>query len=405
MVMLLIVGHYNAKPSSKLPLTAFTKWCPQENGVKSFGNAERVVNLALERLSQSQITLFQYHAWDYSDDAFLHNISHLRELQNRGKIAHIGLINTNTAHLKMLIDSGFNIATNQVSCSIIDRRITRQSEPVDINELNRSLRKYLRFIRAAGGWEAYQNVLQALELISKKHSVSISAIAMRYVLDIPSVKGVIVGTRFGRNSEAYMIENLKVFSFSLDEEDKAQIAKAQGALKDLPGDCGDKYRRPPFLTAAGDLRDHLTESDRNREVQCLSGSMWEPVAGYCRAVRVGNSIHISGTTANSPIETIVNIGGSSAGSQAVRILDIIEGALKALGSCMKDVVRTRVMIEDLKYCEQVARFHGWKFRCEGIMAANTLVTAHIMGDEMLVEIEAWAEAGSGQNGILRIEKW
>ncbi len=71
---------------------------------------------------------------------------------------------------------------------------------------------------------------------------------------------------------------------------------------------------------------------------------------------------------------------------------------------MKDVVRTRVMIEDLKYCEQVARVHGWRFGCEEIMVANTLVAAHIVGNEMLVEIEAWADAGSGKQCVLRIDK-
>ena len=119
---------------------------------------------------------------------------------------------------------------------------------------------------------------------------------------------------------------------------------------------------------------------------------------------MGKSIHVSGTTANSPVSSMANVGGSSAGSQTVWILNIIEGALKALGSCMKDVVRTRILIEDLMYCEEAARAHGWRFGCEGIWVANTLVAAHIVGEEMLVEIEAWAEVGSGRQGVLRIEK-
>lgn len=101
---------------------------------------------------------------------------------------------------------------------------------------------------------------------------------------------------------------------------------------------------------------------------------------------------------------MVNIGGSSAGSQTVCILDIIEGALKALGSCMKDIVRTRILVEDLKYCEEVAHAHGRRLRCEGILVANTLVSAHIVGEQMLVEIEAWAEVGSARHGVVRIEK-
>lgn len=249
-------------------------------------------------------------------------MTHLKKLQRIGKIAHIGLTNTDAAHLKMLIDSGFNIATNQVSCSVVDRRITRgplnelclkngvgvlcygtllggflsekwlgEPEPADINELNWSLRKYLRFIWAAGGWEIYQNVLRVLAAISNKHGVSISAVATRYVLDIPSVKAVIVGTRLGASSAAYTMSNLQAFSFSLDEEDNAQIAKAQELLTDLPGDCGDEYRRPPYLTAAGNLIDHLIETDRYRRlrdaiedgqrVEYSSCSKWEPIAVSC----------------------------------------------------------------------------------------------------------------------------
>jgi enamine deaminase RidA (YjgF/YER057c/UK114 family) len=99
---------------------------------------------------------------------------------------------------------------------------------------------------------------------------------------------------------------------------------------------------------------------------------------------------------------MTHMGGSSAGSQAVWILDIIEHALKALGSSMKDVVRTRLLVETLDDCEQVSRAHGWRFGLEGILPANTLVTAHIVGEKVLVEIEAWAEVGSGKRGVLRI---
>jgi hypothetical protein len=152
------------------------------------------------------------------------------------------------------------------------------------------LQKYLRFIWVAGGWGSFQGVLKALATIGKKHSVPISAVATRYVLDIPSVKAVIVGTRLSANSETYISSNLKAFSFSLDEEDNALITKAQEALQDLPGDCGDEYRRPPYLTVTGDLSHHLEEEETERSrqvreaikqgqrVEYSSGSKWEPIA-------------------------------------------------------------------------------------------------------------------------------
>ncbi|KAI0470562.1 NADP-dependent oxidoreductase domain-containing protein [Xylariaceae sp. FL0804] len=440
----LVVGYHNNADAAGLKTTAFTKWCPPENGIRSFENAERAVNLALDRLQQKQIALLQYHAWDYSDDTFIHNISHLSAMQKQGKIGLIGLTNTDAAHLQMLVDSGFRIATNQVSCSLIDRRVTRgrlnavclahdvgilaygtllggflsekwlgRPEPTELAELNWSLRKYLRFIRAAGGWDAFQRVLAAVAKVAEGHAVLVSAVATRYVLDIPSVKAVIVGTRLRPDSAAeYATRNLLAFTFELTDADRTLIAEAQEGLQDIPNDCGDEYRYPPFLTAAGNLSDHIEETDRSRKVQeaaahgqrieYSSGSEWEPIAGYCRAVRVGNSIHVSGTTANSPIKELPNIGGRSPASQTVRILDIVEGALKALGSSMKDITRTRIMIQNQDDCEPVSRAHGWRLGIHGILPANTLVTNGIVGDEMLVEVETWAEVGSGEKGVLTI---
>lgn len=113
---------------------------------------------------------------------------------------------------------------------------------------------------------------------------------------------------------------------------------------------------------------------------------------------------MSGTTANSPIPELTRIGGFSAASQTVWIMDIIEGALKALDAEFRDIVRTRIMIEDIKDCEEASEAHGWRMKCAGILPANTLVTAGIAGEEMLVEIETWAEVGSGKNGVVQIEK-
>ncbi|POS78672.1 endoribonuclease L-PSP [Diaporthe helianthi] len=381
------------------------------------------------------------HIWDYTDDTYIHNLTHLTSLQSQGRIAHLGLTNTDAAHLEMLLDTGFNIETNQVSCSVIDLRPVRgrmsrlcasrdvgllcygtllggfvsekwlgQPEPADIDTLNWSLRKYLRFIWAAGGWADFQVVLAALDTVAKKHGVSIPAVATRWVLDLPAVKAVIVGTRLSAHSEKHIAENLLAFSVTLDDEDRAVIAKAQEGLRDIPGDCGDEYRRPPYLTAAGDLSHHVKETDRARSVreaiaagqrvEYLSGNKWEPICGYSRAVRVGSHIHISGTTANPPVPSLSCVGGRSAKSQAVWALDIIEGALKALGSSMKDVVRTRVILSNRKDAEAVSEAHGWRMHCVDVLPANTLIEATLYEDEFLVEIEAWAEVDSGARGTV-----
>lgn len=161
-------------------------------------------------------------------------------------------------------------------------------EPQDMGSLNWSLRKYLRFIRAAGGWIPFQRVLQSLATVAAKHGVPIAAVATRWVLDIPSVSAVIVGCRLTEGSGKYTASNLATFAFSLDAEDRALISSAQEGLSEIPGDCGDEYRRPPFLTAAGDLTDHITTTDEmrrvteaisgGRRVEHWSGSKWEPIA-------------------------------------------------------------------------------------------------------------------------------
>lgn len=314
----LVIGQHHANNCNR-KIAAFTKWCPAENGIKTFENAQASVDLALKRMGQESIDLMQYHIWDYADDTYLHNLAHLSRLQSQGKISHIGLTNTDASHLELLLHSGYQIATNQVSCSVIDRRLItgRMStvcaehsvgilaygtllggflsekwvgapEPQDMGSLNWSLRKYLRFIRAAGGWLPFQRVLQSLATVASKHGVPIAAVATRWVLDIPVVSAVIVGCRLTAGSEKYTASNLAAFAFSLDDEDKALISAAQEGLSDIPGDCGDEYRRPPFLTAAGDLTDHITTTDEMRavteaisqgkRVEHWSGSKWEPIA-------------------------------------------------------------------------------------------------------------------------------
>ncbi|KAF8864659.1 Aldo/keto reductase [Acephala macrosclerotiorum] len=435
----LLIGEHHKR--SKLNINAFTKWCPAENGITNFENAEAAVDLALSRMGQKEIDLMQYHAWDYTDDTYIHNLDHLRMLQQQGKIKHIGLTNTDAAHLELLINSGFTIATNQVSCSVIDRRVVRgrfssvctehgvkilaygtllggylsekwlgQPEPQDIEALNWSLRKYLRFINAAGDWTAYQGVLEALSVVAKEHNVPIAAVAMRYVLDLPAVGAVIVGSRLSKDSDKYTTSNLAAFSFKLTKENLTLISKAQAGLVDIPGDCGDEYRRAPYLTASGDLSHHLEESKQDLKItkavsegtriEFSSSSKWEPIAGYCRAVRTGNTIRVSGTTANSPIASIPVLGGKSARSQTVAVLDIIAHAIKKLGGSLSDVVRTRIMVQNPEDCEEVSQAHGWAFGCVGVRPANTLVVIGLIGLEFLVEIEVEAEVGFGK--VLRI---
>jgi aryl-alcohol dehydrogenase-like predicted oxidoreductase/enamine deaminase RidA (YjgF/YER057c/UK114 family) len=397
-----------------------TKWTPKPGPV-SRDHAREAVERSLKRLRTDRIDLLQFHAWMYDDPSWLDAMFHLQDLKREGLIRHLGVTNFDTAHLRMAVQSGIEIVSNQVSVSVLDGRalgpmsdfcLTRNVRLLAYGTLlggflteawlghdepdwegleTWSQMKYGRFIRAAGGWDAFQQLLRRLDEVATKHGVPMAAVASRAILDHEAVAAIIVGTRLSKSS--HIEETLRVFDLVLDDEDRKTLAKGRAYLKPIPGDCGDEYRKPPYLTASGDLSHHFDSmpppypvkpGPRGRTL-VLSGTTWEPLAGFSRAHRLDDRIWISGTTATHGERAI---GGNDARAQFHFIIDKIEGALRSLGASLDDVVRTRVFIRNVYDWEDVARAHGERFR--HIMPANTLVQADLIGDEYLVEVEAEA---------------
>ena len=126
----------------------------------------------------------------------------------------------------------------------------------------------------------------------------------------------------------------------------------------------------------------------NERHKYSSGAKWESIVGYSRAVRVGDRIYVTGTTATDENSSIVGVGDAYA--QAVQCIRNIERALKAIDAGLENVVRTRMFVTDISRWEEFGRAHGEYFR--EILPATTMVeVSKLIDPDMLIEIEADAE--------------
>jgi aryl-alcohol dehydrogenase-like predicted oxidoreductase len=251
---------------------AFTKWVPRP-GKMTKALVEKNIDISRQRMGVDCLDLLQFHWWDYRDQSYLDALNYLAQLQTEGKIKHLALTNFDTQHLKIIVENGIKIVSNQVQFSLVDRRPLAQMtefcqdhnikllpygvlcggflsekylgkpEPNGFNLETVSLKKYKNMINAWGGWNLFQTLLKTLNVIAQKHQVTIPNIAVRYILEQPTVAGAMVGTRLGLSD--HIKDNAKVFEFSLDSEDYQNINSVLFQSQDLMeiiGDCGDEYR-------------------------------------------------------------------------------------------------------------------------------------------------------------------
>ena len=196
-------------------IQTFTKWVPRP-GPMTEKVVEANVDLSLRRMDVESLDLLQFHWWEYQDENYLQAMANLSQLRSSGKIKHLGLTNFDTEHLKRIVEQGFDVVSNQVQFSLIDRRpevqmvqycqehdirilaygtlcggllsenYLSQPEPTHRALNTASLGKYKQMIDLWGGWDLFQELLVTLKSIADKHEVSVANVATPLRLGPPS---------------------------------------------------------------------------------------------------------------------------------------------------------------------------------------------------------------------------
>lgn len=224
---------------------------------------QKGIDRSLQRLGVEQLDLVQFHWWDYNIPRYVEVALYLQEMQKKGKIKFLGVTNFDVPRLREIIDAGVEFISNQTQYSLLDHRPEHgmvefcqnhgikllcyggvaggflSEQYIDVPQPqppleNRSLTKYKLIIDDFGGWELFQQLLTTLADIAKKHRVSLTNIAVRYILDKPQVAGVIVGARNANHIE----DTLRTFDFELDNEDKTLLGSV---ISNSKGPKGDTY--------------------------------------------------------------------------------------------------------------------------------------------------------------------
>jgi aryl-alcohol dehydrogenase-like predicted oxidoreductase len=227
-----------------------TKFVPDLGILGNLDSAqvERSIDRSLQRLGMERLDLVQFHWWDYAKPGYVEVAMELERLRTQGKIAHIGVTNFDTARLAEILGAGVSVVAHQLQYSLLDSRPENgmvefcrkrgiallcygtvaggflsdrwlgKAEPAQLPS-NRSLTKYKLIIDEFGGWDLFQDLLQALRAIAERHGCDIATVASRAMLEKPGVAAVIVGA----TNTSHLQDNRRIGAFALSTAEHLRI--------------------------------------------------------------------------------------------------------------------------------------------------------------------------------------
>jgi len=242
-----------------------TKYVPDYEVLSSLTrrDTEVIIDRSLRRLGVERLDLVQFSWWDYRIPGYVETAVHLQELQQKGKIRHIGATNFDTLRMQEILAAGVPIIAHQVQYSVLDHRPERGMQQLALDcgfsllcygvlaggflgsrlaglplpfgeQENRSLTKYRLIIEEFGGEKAFQSLLLCLLEIAKRHGIGIPEVAARYILQKPGVGAIILGAPNRNHLEAMA----SIWPFQLHSEEMEAIHQLASAAA---GPAGDVY--------------------------------------------------------------------------------------------------------------------------------------------------------------------
>jgi len=278
-----LLGRFRSRLADPDQIQIHTKLVPDKSTLHQLtaGQVDAVIDRSLRRLGVDSLDLVQFHWWDYRVPGLGLLTERLLKAQQAGKIRLLGTTNFDTGHVRQLLLEGIPVVSLQGQYSLLDRRpekymaeLSRETgvallpygvlaggflsekylgvQAPDVS--NRSLTKYRLIIEEAGGWDSYQDLLQVISRIAKKHDVTLDLVAAKWVLDQPAVKAIILGT----GSKSRALQNKKLADLELDAED-LQTIQRQLARQKIP--AGDMYdlERDETSVHAGIIKTELQQ--------------------------------------------------------------------------------------------------------------------------------------------------